>query len=498
MSQLFLHRCTHTHTPSHINSAYHICTKTHIENSSIGITEPEDREEDTTKAMDFATQAGGLVRPTQLSPDMSIKVDMAPVTPLGNDGPDAVESVAPPPPMTLVENPQNPVTLQPFETMYSPAPVPTTFVTQAVEPVCRPPPKRRARVTSSKDDGDDSDSDYSEAPRPKQRKTGSRQGCPMPPGGIGQPCEMLDPATGAGGALRADGTGDIAGAGMPPEPTSRKGRAGLRKSTATRKNNNRVALRELTCGRRCVSDVVQLDPPLMVRLKIVNGVSTEKVLRKNKKSMLIDIGQQFGVLQLFVEGHPKPDEKVWVITTNKGVVPVPAAAVERAMTQLTIATRDFQVIARGRVRRDPQKQGTRPKAGEPVVECYGIFVGDAGRPLWVDCSLITPDQISLMQVPTEIGDPSNAPAPIDTTGLSQMPPLAPALAAPTQQQPLPTVVETIEIPIGPQVEIAGPLPQPLSQVPPQVQDQVPAGPTQPPEQPDELLQQPRLLPQPDE
>ena len=444
--------------------------------------------------MDFATQAGGLVRPTQLSPDMSIKVEMAQVTPLGTDGPDAVESVAPPPPMSLVENPANPVTLQPYDTMYSPAQVPATFVPQAVEPVCRPLPKRRARTPKNKgDDGDGSDSDYSEGPHPKQRKTAPSQACSVPPGAIVQPCEMLDPATGAGVPLRPDGTGT----GVAPEPAPRKGRAGLRKSTATRKNNNRVALRELTCGRRCVSDVVQLDPPLMVRLKIVNGVSTEKVLRKNKKSMLIDIGQQFGVLQLFVEGHPKPDEKVWVITTNKGVVPVPAAAVERAMTQLTIATRDFQVIARGRVRRDPQKQGTRPKAGEPVVECYGIFVGDAGRPLWVDCSLITPDQISMMPVTTEIGDPSTAQGALDTTGLSQMPPMAPPLATPPQQA-LQTVVDTMDIPIETQVEITPPLPQPLPQVPQQVQGQVPTEPTQPPEQPEELLQQQRLLPQPDE
>lgn len=442
--------------------------------------------------MDFATQAGGLVRPTQLSPDMSIKVEMAQVAPLGNEGPDAVESVAPPPPMALVENPANTVPLQTYDPMYAPAQVPTTYVTQAVEPMCRPPPKRRVRAPKNKDD----DGDYIEGPQPKQRKTAQSRVCAVPPGAVVQPCDMLDPVTGAGGPLRPDGAGPVDIGGATPEPNSRKGRAGLRKSTATRKNNNRVALRELTCGRRCVSDVVQLDPPLMVRLKIVNGVSTEKVLRKNKKSMLIDIGQQFGVLQLFVEGHPKPDEKVWVITTNKGVVPVPAAAVERAMTQLTIATRDFQVIARGRVRRDPQKQGTRPKAGEPVVECYGIFVGDAGRPLWVDCSLITPDQISMMPVPAEIGDPSTASAALDTTGLSQIPQMAPALAAATQPQALQTVVETIEIPMGPQVEVAPPLPQPLPQVP--QQEQVPTEPTQPPEQPDELLQQQRLLPQPDE
>lgn len=447
--------------------------------------------------MDFTAQSRGPVRPTQLTPDMSIKVEMNQVPPLGADGQDNVVSVAPPPPLPLVDNPQNPVTLQSFDTIYSPSPVSATFVPQAVDSVCQPPaPKRRTRATKNKD-VDGSDSDYNEGPQPKQRKTNAGQACPVPLGGVARACDLIDPAAVAGGALRPDGTvaPDLAGAGVVLEPGSRKGRAGLRKSTATRKNNNRVALRELTCGRRCVSDVVQIDPPLMVRLKIVNGVSTEKVLRKNKKSMLIDVGQHFGVLQLFVEGHPKPDEKVWVITTNKGVVPVPAAAVERAMTQLTIATRDFQVIARGRVRRDPQKQGTRPKAGEPIVECYGIFVGDNGRPLWVDCSLITPDQISMMPVPAEIGDPSTAQAGLDTTGLT---PIPPTLVAPMSQQGLQPVVGGIPIPIEPQVEVSVPLPQPLTQVAPQVQDQVPTVPTQPPEQPEELLQQQRLLPQPDE
>jgi len=185
----------------------------------------------------------------------------------------------------------------------------------------------------------------------------------------------------------------------------RKGRAGLRKSTETRKNNNRVALKDFTCGRRCVSDVVPIDPPMVARLKVVNGVSQEKVLRRNKRSMLLDIGQQFGVLQLFVPGHPKPEEKVWVIT-SKGLVPVLSTAVEETMAQLTISLREFPVIARGRVRRDPQKQGTRPKAGEPMVDCYGIFVGDEGRPLWIESSLISvePSPVVVDQPPPVIGD----------------------------------------------------------------------------------------------
>jgi len=167
----------------------------------------------------------------------------------------------------------------------------------------------------------------------------------------------------------------------------RKGRAGLKKSTDTRKNNNRVALRDFTTGRRCVTDVVAITTPMVARLKVVSGISTEKVLRKNKKSILLDIGQKFGVLQLFIEGHPKPDEKVWVVT-SKGLLPVLSTAVEKSMAQLTIAVRAFPVVARGRVRRDPQKQGTRPKAGEPVIDCYAIFVGEERRPLWVDSSLI--------------------------------------------------------------------------------------------------------------
>jgi len=176
----------------------------------------------------------------------------------------------------------------------------------------------------------------------------------------------------------------------------RKARAGLRKSTETRKNNNRVALRDFTSGRRCVTDVKPIETPMVLRLKVVNGVSTERVLRKNRKSILLDVGQRFGVLQLFVEGHPKPDEKVWV-TTEKGAVPVPSVAVEHTMASLTIDMREFPIIARGKVRRDPQKQGTRPKAGEPIIDCYAIFVGDEGRPLWVDSSLVTPEQIRVVQ-----------------------------------------------------------------------------------------------------
>jgi len=185
---------------------------------------------------------------------------------------------------------------------------------------------------------------------------------------------------------------------LPPAP--RKRRAGLRKSTDTRKNNNRIALRDFTCGRRCVTDVVAIDPPMVAHIKVVNGVSTDKVLRKNKKSMLIDVGQQFGVLQLFVEGHPKSDEKVWV-TTSKGVVPVSSTAVQNTMTQLTISVRDFPVIARGRVRRDPQKQGTRPKPGEPIVDCYAVYVGDEGKPLWVESSLISVEPSTCAVAPSQ-------------------------------------------------------------------------------------------------
>jgi len=168
----------------------------------------------------------------------------------------------------------------------------------------------------------------------------------------------------------------------------KKGRGGLRKSTETRRNNNRIALRDITSGRRCVSDIVPIDPPLVAHIKVINGVSTEKVLRKNNRTMLLDVGQPFGVLQLFVEGHPKPEEKVWV-TTSKGLVPVPSTAIEQTMAQLTISLRHFPVVARGRVRRDPQKQGTRPKAGEPKIDCYGVYVGEEKRPLWIESSLIS-------------------------------------------------------------------------------------------------------------
>jgi len=186
----------------------------------------------------------------------------------------------------------------------------------------------------------------------------------------------------------------------------RKGHAGLRKSTDTRKNNNRVALRDFTCGRRCVTDVKPIVPPMIVRLKVVNGISTERVMRKNKKTVLLDVGQRFGVLQLFVEGHPAPEEKVWVVT-ERGLAPIPSTAVERAMGQLTIDVREFPVIARGRVRRDPQKQGTRPKAGEPIIECFAIFAGDQGRPLWIDSSLITPEPAPVVVPSSQVTmDPS--------------------------------------------------------------------------------------------
>jgi len=203
----------------------------------------------------------------------------------------------------------------------------------------------------------------------------------------------------------------------------RKGHAGLRKSTDTRRNNNRVALCDFTYGRRCVLDVRQINPPMVTQIKVVNGISKEKVVRKNKKSTLLDIGQRFGVLQLFVEGHPKSDEKVWV-ATDKGLVPVPSVDVERAMTQLTIEVREFAVIARGRVRRDPQKQGTRPKAGEPILDCFAIYSGDEGRPLWIESSLITPQIPSTSQSGIAINEsqvqlqmPQNQP--IETT---QQPP----------------------------------------------------------------------------